>query len=81
MSIAAKQTGIKQIAISGGVSANSYLRQALNAEIEKQQWKVFIPKTVFSTDNAAMVAVAGYYKFLQKEFAAQNITPYTRNKL
>lgn len=79
--MAAKQYGINQIAISGGVSANSYLRQSLTDEIQKQNWKVFIPKTVFSTDNAAMVAVAGYYKFLQKEFAAQDITPYTRNLL
>jgi N6-L-threonylcarbamoyladenine synthase len=81
LSLAAHQTGIKQIAISGGVSANSYLRQALTDEIPKQNWKVFIPRPVFSTDNAAMVAVAGYYKFLQKEFAPQDITPYTRNQL
>jgi N6-L-threonylcarbamoyladenine synthase len=81
LSLAAKQTGIRQIAISGGVSANSYLRQALTDEISNQNWTVFIPKIVFSTDNAAMVAVAGYYKFMQKEFASQNITPYTRNQL
>jgi N6-L-threonylcarbamoyladenine synthase len=81
LSLAAKQTGIKQIAISGGVSANSYLRQALTDEIDRQNWRVFIPKSFFSTDNAAMVAVAGYYKFLAKDFAAQNITPYTRNQL
>ncbi len=78
---ASEQTGIKQIAISGGVSANSYLRQALTEEKVVHDWTVFIPKPVFSTDNAAMVAVAGYYKYLNKEFASQNITPYTRNQL
>ena len=81
LSLAAKQTGINQIAISGGVSANSYLRSELTNEIDKQKWTVFIPGKIFSTDNAAMVAVAGYYKYLQKEFAPQNITPYTRNQL
>ncbi|MEI6853766.1 MAG: tRNA (adenosine(37)-N6)-threonylcarbamoyltransferase complex transferase subunit TsaD, partial [Bacteroidota bacterium] len=79
--LAAKQYGINQVAISGGVSANSCLRQTLTDQIAAQNWKVFVPKTVFSTDNAAMVAVAGYYKFLQKEFASQHITPYTRNQL
>jgi N6-L-threonylcarbamoyladenine synthase len=77
--MASEQTGINQIAVSGGVSANSLLHSML--KIENNDWKVFIPKPVFSTDNAAMVAVAGYYKFLQKQFADQNITPYTRNKL
>jgi N6-L-threonylcarbamoyladenine synthase len=79
--IASEQTGIKQIAVSGGVSANSYLRQALFAEEKTVNWSVFVPKPMFSTDNAAMVAVAGYYKFLNNDFAAQNIVPYTRNQI
>jgi N6-L-threonylcarbamoyladenine synthase len=79
--MASDQTGIKQIAISGGVSANSYLHQVLTVEKEIHDWTFFIPKPIFSTDNAAMVAIAGYYKFMQKEFASQNITPYTRNQL
>ena len=81
LKMASAKTGIRQIAISGGVSANSYLRKTLVAESEIQNWKVFIPKPIYGTDNAAMVAVAGYYKFLQHEFAAQNVTPYTRNQL
>ncbi len=79
--LASNQTGIKHIAISGGVSANSCLKRTLTEEAKNQNWTVFIPKPKFSTDNAAMVAIAGYYKYLNQEFAPQNITPYTRNQL
>jgi len=71
-------TGIRQIAISGGVSANSALRDMLLSLAEQQRWKVFLPKPVFCTDNAAMVAVAGYYKYLNKDFTGQDSIPYTR---
>ena len=78
---ASKQTGIKTVAIAGGVSANSGLHDAMLAMGEKYHWKVFIPRLSYSTDNAAMVAVAGYYKFLRGEFASQDLTPYARQSL
>lgn len=78
---AVDETGIRTIAISGGVSANSYLRKTLLDAQEKNNWKVFIPRPVYSTDNAAMVAVAGYYKMQQQHFATQQVTPYTRHSL
>ena len=65
---AAKQTGIKQIAIGGGVSANSGLQKAVYAEGARLGWKVFIPRLGFSLDNAGMVAVTGYYKYLASQF-------------
>ena len=75
---ASEQTGIKDIAIAGGVSANSGLRNAF-LEMEKTAgWNVFIPPFEYCTDNAAMIAIAGYYKFLKKDFAGQNITPLAR---
>ena len=75
---ASKQTGIKTIAIAGGVSANSGLHDAMHLMAAKYHWKVFIPRLSYSTDNAAMVAVAGYYKYLRGEFASQSLTPYAR---
>jgi len=75
---AAKETGIKHIAIAGGVSANSGLRQAILDEGEKSGWQVYIPKFEYSTDNAAMIAITGYYKYIKGDFANQDIIPYTR---
>ena len=75
---ASLKTGIKQIAIAGGVSANSALRQAIVDGQNQFGWKTFIPKFAYCTDNAAMIAIAGYYKFLNKDFAMQDITPFTR---
>jgi N6-L-threonylcarbamoyladenine synthase len=69
---------IKEIAIAGGVSANSELRKQLNELGKKHGWNVFIPPFEFCTDNAAMIAIAGYYKFLNKEFCGLNITPTAR---
>jgi N6-L-threonylcarbamoyladenine synthase len=60
---AAKATGIKDIVIGGGVSANSELRQRIVAEGEKRGWRTFVPEFKFTTDNAAMIAIAGLYKF------------------
>ena len=77
---AADLTGIKEVAIAGGVSANSGLRNGIVQLAEKENWKVYIPGIKYTTDNAAMIAVAGYFKYLDKEFADQNITPYTRSK-
>jgi len=76
--LASQQTGIKQVAIAGGVSANSGLRKAMQAAAESHGWEIFIPKISYSTDNAAMIAIAGYYKLQQKEFATQRMTPYAR---
>ncbi len=75
---AAKKTGIKQIAIAGGVSANSQLRKALKNTEKDLGWKIFIPKFEYTTDNAAMIAVAGYFKFLKKDFTDQKVVPYAR---
>jgi N6-L-threonylcarbamoyladenine synthase len=76
--MASKQTGIKQIAIAGGVSANSGLRNALNNAALQNKWEVFIPKAGLSTDNAAMIAITGYFKFLRNEMAHQKQKPYAR---
>lgn len=65
---AAKQTGIREICIAGGVSANSGLRSALTEMGEREKWNTYIPAFQYCTDNAAMIAITGYYKFLNKEF-------------
>ena len=75
---ASEQTGVKQVAIAGGVSANSGLRNAVVAEEEKSGWKTFIPKFEYCTDNAAMIAVTGYFKYLKGDFTEQNVSPFTR---
>jgi N6-L-threonylcarbamoyladenine synthase len=66
-------TGIKEIAIAGGVSANKGLRNTLQEFAEKENWKVYIPDFQYCTDNAGMVAISGYYKYLKGEFAAIDI--------
>ncbi|MCW0481736.1 tRNA (adenosine(37)-N6)-threonylcarbamoyltransferase complex transferase subunit TsaD [Gaoshiqia sediminis] len=75
---AAKQTGIREITVAGGVSANSGLQNALRAESEKRHWNLFIPKFAFTMDNAAMIAITGYYKFLKGEFIGQDAVPFAR---
>lgn len=75
---AAKLHGISQVAIAGGVSANSGLRKALQDLAELQDWQVFIPKFEYCTDNAAMIAIAGYYKFLAVDFVGQEVAPLAR---
>lgn len=78
LKLASQQTGITEIAIAGGVSANSGLRKAVSDMQQTAGWKVHIPEFQFTTDNAAMIAVAGYYKFLDGTFAEQSVTPYSR---
>ena len=73
---AVKETGINQIAIAGGVSANSGLQNTMYEYAEKHKWKVFIPKLGYSLDNAGIVAVTGYYKYLKNEFVGQDVIPY-----
>lgn len=75
---AVKLTGIKQIAVAGGVSANSGLRNAILERALNYGWETFIPEFKFTTDNAAMIAITGYYKYLNKEFASQDIAPLAR---
>lgn len=75
---AAKITGVKNIAIAGGVSANSGLRNSLLEMGEQYKWNVFIPKFEYCTDNAAMIAIAGYQKYLKGEFVGQDIAPMAR---
>ncbi|QNF35014.1 tRNA (adenosine(37)-N6)-threonylcarbamoyltransferase complex transferase subunit TsaD [Adhaeribacter swui] len=79
--LAAKETGIRQIAIAGGVSANSGLRKALTEAATKYNWQVYIPDFQYCTDNAAMIAIAAHYKFLQGEFTDQYASPDPRYKL
>lgn len=76
-----KETGIKHIAIAGGVSANSGLRKELEALGKKHRWQTFIPKFEYCTDNAAMIAITGYYKFLNKEFCELDATPLARYEI
>jgi N6-L-threonylcarbamoyladenine synthase len=75
---AAELKGIKEIAIAGGVSANSGLRNALTDLSKKKGWTIHIPKMAYCTDNAAMIAITGYYKFLKKEFTSIDVTPLAR---
>ena len=78
---AALQTNIKHIAIAGGVSANSGLRNELNKLERELDWNVFIPRFEYCTDNAAMIAITGYYKFLKNDFSNQAATPTAKYDL
>ena len=78
---AVKKTGITQIAIAGGVSANSGLRNALLEREKTHKWCVFIPKFEYCTDNAAMIAISGYYKFQDEQFANSSVSANARMKL
>ena len=75
---AIKQTGIKQLAIAGGVSANSYLRSELEKLAIDKGYQLYIPKFEYCTDNAAMIAITGYFKYLDNDFADQSETPSAR---
>ncbi len=75
---AAKKTGIRQIALAGGVSANSGLRAAMEEEARKHRWQVFIPPISYTTDNAAMIAITGYYRFLEGKFSSDDVSPQAR---
>jgi N6-L-threonylcarbamoyladenine synthase len=75
---AAHQYNIKDIALAGGVSANTGLRQSLKQMGDEMGWNTFIPQFQYCTDNAAMIAIAGYYKYLKGEFVGQDIAPLAR---
>ena len=81
LKIASNQTGIKHIAIGGGVSANSGIRKALKEGEQKYGWTTYIPKFEFTTDNAAMIAIVGYLKYLEEDFAKQDVTASARLKI
>ncbi len=76
---ASKETGIKEIAIAGGVSANSGLRKAIKDGEKKYGWTTYIPAFEFTTDNAAMIAITGLFKFQSGAFTDQKVTPYSRS--
>lgn len=78
---AVKQTEIKHIAIGGGVSANSGIRQALKDGEQKFGWTTYVPKFEFTTDNAAMIAIVGYLKYLDSDFAEQDVMASARLKI
>ena len=75
---AVKATGIKEVAVAGGVSANNGLRNAFHEHADKYGWKIFIPKFGYTTDNAAMIAITGYYKYLDKDFCSIDKPAYSR---
>jgi len=77
---ATREFGVKDVAIAGGVSANSQLRSELERIGKEENWRTFIPKFEFCTDNAAMIAIGGYYKFLNGEFVGQDVVADARLK-
>lgn len=78
LKLAVKQTGINQIAIGGGVSANSGIRKTLKEAEQKYGWKTYIPKFEYTTDNAAMIGIVGYQKFLANHFETANVVSKAR---
>lgn len=76
---ASELTGISEIGIAGGVSANSGLRNKLKNEGKIRGWNLYIPELNYTTDNAAMVGISGYYKFIRNDFASHDITPVARS--
>jgi len=75
---AAEETGIREIGIAGGVSANSGLRHAMTLEATKRNWNLFLPEFRYTTDNAAMIGITGYHKYLRGEFCSHDVTPLAR---
>lgn len=75
---ASRQYKIKEIGISGGVSANSGLRKALEISAEKEDWNIYVPAFQYCTDNAGMISITGYYKFIRGEFSDQQLIPQAR---
>ena len=81
LKLATKETGIKHIAIGGGVSANSGIRKALKDAEQKFGWTTYVPKFEYTTDNAAMIGIVGYLKYLAKEFAKHDVMASSRLKI
>jgi N6-L-threonylcarbamoyladenine synthase len=78
LKMAVKETGIQQVAIGGGVSANSGIRNTLKEAEQKYGWKTFIPKFEYTTDNAAMIGIVGYHKFLENQFNDASVVSKAR---
>ena len=78
LDMAVKQTGIRHVALSGGVSANTALREAFRQRAEKKGWHIYIPRFAYTTDNAAMIAITGYFKYQDKAFCPIDKPPYSR---
>ena len=78
---AAKDNNINEVAVAGGVSANSGLRASFEDHANRYGWKIHTPKFEYTTDNAAMVAITGYYKYLEGEFTDKSVTPYARTSI
>lgn len=76
--LVAKDTRINHVAVAGGVSANNGLRNAFREYAEKYGWSIYIPKFSFTTDNAAMIAITGYYKYMDKDFCSIDLPAYSR---
>ena len=81
LKLAVQHTGIKTIAIGGGVSANSGIRKALELAQQRHNWITFIPPFEYTTDNAAMIAIVGYLKYLENDFTSNDVTASARLKL
>lgn len=78
LDLAVKQTGIQHVALSGGVSANTALREAFKQRADKRGWNIYIPKFSYTTDNAAMIAITAHHKFLDKDFCPLDKPAYCR---
>lgn len=78
LKMAVKDTGIKQVAVAGGVSANTGLRNAFHDYARRYGWKIFIPKFSYTTDNAAMIAITGYFKYLDSDFCSIDKPAFAR---
>ena len=78
LKLAVKQTGIKHVAVAGGVSANNGLRNAFHDHAKRYGWTVYIPKFSYTTDNAAMIGIVGYYKFLDKKFCSIDAPTFSK---
>jgi N6-L-threonylcarbamoyladenine synthase len=77
---AMKQTGVTEVAIAGGVSANSGLRAALSSLAQRKGWTLYVPEFEYCTDNAAMIAMAAHFKYLRREFVGYDIAPLAKMK-
>ena len=75
---AVRETGINEVAVAGGVSANTGLREAFYDHQKRYKWKVYIPRFSYTTDNAAMIAITGYYKYLDRDFCSIDVPAYSK---
>ncbi|MCF8223541.1 MAG: tRNA (adenosine(37)-N6)-threonylcarbamoyltransferase complex transferase subunit TsaD [Bacteroidales bacterium] len=79
--IASRETGIKEIGIAGGVAANSGLRKKISLLARDEGWQIYLPELRYTTDNAAMIAITGYFKYLDNDYAGQDVVPRARLKI